>query len=203
MPKKSIILQNEKVEYSLRQSARARCLRITIYPRPQRFASELARVAMRAGQAEIIATIPQGFEIKKVEEFMQQKADWILRKMKLARKRKPTVLLPKASQREYIARKKEAFELVERKIDYFRSVYDLCPARISIRNQKTRWGSCSRKGNLNFNYRIVHLPEPYLDYVVVHELCHLKEFNHAKKFWELVAKAIPDYKKIRKEIRNL
>jgi hypothetical protein len=184
--KKSIILQNEQVEYSLLQSARARCLRVTVYP-----------------GGELAATLPSGMSLEKLENFLQQKADWILRKMNLARKRKPSILLPKASRKEYLARKKEAFELVENKIDYFRSVYNLCPTRISIRNQKTRWGSCSRKGNLNFNYRIIHLPEPYLDYVVVHELCHLKEFNHAKKFWELVAQAIPDYKKIRKEIRNL
>jgi predicted metal-dependent hydrolase len=186
MPKKQIILQNEKVEYSLRESARARCLRVTIYP-----------------GGELAATLPQNFSLEQLENFLHQRADWILHKMNLARKRKPSLLLPRASHKEYLARKKEAFELVENKIDYFRSVYNLCPARISIRNQKTRWGSCSRKGNLNFNYRIVHLPEKYLDYVVVHELCHLKEFNHAKKFWELVAQAIPEYKKIRKEIRNL
>jgi hypothetical protein len=183
---KSIILQNKQVEYSLRQSARARCLRITIYP-----------------GGELAATLPRGMSLEKLENFLRQKADWILRKMNLAKKRKPSMILPKASGREYLARKKEAFELVEQKIDYFRSVYNLCPARISIRNQKTRWGSCSRKGNLNFNYRIVHLPEKYQDYVVVHELCHLKEFNHSRNFWNLVAEAIPDFKNIRKEIRNL
>jgi predicted metal-dependent hydrolase len=186
MSKKQIILQNEKVEYSLRQSARARCLRVTVYP-----------------GGELAATLPRNFSLEQLENFLQQKADWILRKMSLAKKRKMSMMLPKASRREYLARKEEAFELVENKIDYFRRVYNLCPARISIRNQKTRWGSCSRKGNLNFNYRIVHLPEKYLDYVIVHELCHLKEFNHAKKFWDLVAIAIPDFKSIRKEIRNL
>lgn len=184
--KKSIILQNQEVEYSLHQSARARCLRVTIYP-----------------GGELAATLPRNFSLEQLEKFLHQKADWILRKMNLARKRKPSLLLPKASRREYLVKKAEAFALVENKIDYFRSVYNLCPARISIRNQKTRWGSCSRKGNLNFNYRIVHLPEKYQDYVVVHELCHLKEFNHSKRFWDLVAETIPDCKKIRKEIRNL
>lgn len=184
--KKKIILQNKQVEYSLRQSARARCLRITIYP-----------------SGELAATLPCGMSIEKLENFLRQKADWILRKINVAKKRKSKLLLPKASRKEYLARKKEAFEIVENKIDYFRSVYDLCPARISIRNQKTRWGSCSRKGNLNFNYRIVHLPEEYQDYVVVHELCHLKQFDHSRKFWDLVAVVVPDFKKIRKEIRNL
>jgi predicted metal-dependent hydrolase len=186
MSKKSIILQNKQVEYSLRQSARARCLRVTIYP-----------------GGELAATLPRNFRLEQLERFLIQKADWILRKINLAKKRKSSILLPKASRREYLARKEEAFALVENKIDYFRSVYNLCPAGISIRNQKTRWGSCSRKGNLNFNYRIVHLPEKYQDYIVVHELCHLKQFNHSRNFWNLVAEAIPDCKKIRKEIRNL
>jgi predicted metal-dependent hydrolase len=184
--KKSIILKDQKIEYKLRESARARCLRITVYP-----------------SGELTATLPRGMSLEKLERFFKQKADWILRKLKVAENRKPTLILPKASRREYLARKKEAFALVENKIDYFRSFYKLFPARISIRNQKTRWGSCSKKGNLNFNYRIVHLPEKYQDYVVVHELCHLKEFNHSRKFWDLVAIAIPDFKKVRKEIRNL
>jgi predicted metal-dependent hydrolase len=183
---KSILLKNKNISYKIRESARARCLRITIYP-----------------GGELAATLPRGMNLENLENFLKQKADWILRKMKLDQKRKPSLLLPKASRREYLARKKEAFELVENKIDYFRSVYNLCPARISIRNQKSRWGSCSRKGNLNFNYRLVHLPEKYQDYVVVHELCHLKEFNHSRKFWDLVGQAIPDYRKIRKEIRSL
>jgi len=186
MSKKQIILRNQQIEYKLRDSSRARCLRVTIYP-----------------GGELAATLPRGMAFEKLEHFLRQKADWILRKMNLAKKKRPSMVLPKASRREYLARKKEAFELVENKIDYFRSIYDLCPARISIRNQKTRWGSCSRKGNLNFNYRIVHLPEKYQEYVVVHELCHLKEFNHSKKFWDLVGETIPDYKKIRREIRNL
>jgi len=186
MQKKQILLQDEKVEYSLRQSARARCLRITIYP-----------------SGELAATLPRNFSLEQLENFLRQKASWILRKMSLARRRKPSLLLPKASRREYLARKKEAFALVENKIEQFGAVYNLYPKKISIRSQKTRWGSCSRKGNLNFNYRIIHLPEKYLNYVIVHELCHLKEFNHSKKFWNLVAIVIPDYKKIRKEIRNL
>jgi len=74
---------------------------------------------------------------------------------------------------------------------------------VSIRNQKTRWGSCSRQKNLSFSYRLFLLPPRFCDYVIVHELCHLKEMNHSPKFWALVARTFPDYKKLRREMKAL
>lgn len=74
--------------------------------------------------------------------------------------------------------------------------------RISIRNQKTRWGSCSSKNNLNFNFRIVFLPKHLAEYLVIHEFCHLKEMNHSKDFWKLVKTFDPMYKRHQKEIRK-
>ena len=66
--------------------------------------------------------------------------------------------------------------------------------RVAVREQKTRWGSCSGKGNLNFNWKLIMAPPQVLDYVVIHELCHLKEFNHSPRFWALVERQMPDYK---------
>ena len=74
--------------------------------------------------------------------------------------------------------------------------------KINIKNQKTRWGSCSKKGNLNFNYKIALLPQHLADYIIVHELCHLGEFNHSRSFWNLVAKVFPEYLGIRNELRR-
>ncbi len=75
--------------------------------------------------------------------------------------------------------------------------------KIGVRNQKGRWGSCSRNGSLNFNFRVVYLPPPLVDYIVVHELCHLGELNHSKKFWSLVSQAVPDYRLMRKKLRKI
>ena len=183
---KRIILENKEIAYSVRESARARCLRITVYP-----------------GGELTATLPYGFSLGQLENFLRQKADWILRKINLARKRKPNILLPKSSRRDYLKSKEQARELARMKLEEFNEYYNFRYSRISVRNQKSRWGSCSRKRNLNFNYRIVHLPEKYLDYIIVHELCHLKEFNHSKQFWDLVGQTIPDCKKIKKEFRNI
>jgi len=93
--------------------------------------------------------------------------------------------------------------LVENKISYFNKFYKFNINRIAIKNQRRRWGSCSSKANLNFNYKIIFLESQFADYLIVHELCHLKEFNHSKKFWNLVEKTIPDYKTINQRLRKL
>lgn len=91
--------------------------------------------------------------------------------------------------------RQQAGEIISRRVKYFEDGIARVPGRIVIKSQKRRWGSCSARGNLNFNWRIVMAPERVLDYVVVHELCHLREMNHSPRFWHLVAQVIPDYKK--------
>jgi hypothetical protein len=92
---------------------------------------------------------------------------------------------------------------VENRISYFNNFYNFEINRIAIKNQRRRWGSCSSKANLNFNYKIIFLEPQFSDYLIVHELCHLKEFNHSPKFWNLVEKTIPNYKEINHKLRRL
>jgi len=98
--------------------------------------------------------------------------------------------------------KKALRPIIEVKLLQFNSYYNFKYNRISIRHQKTRWGSCSSEGNLNFNCKLLCLSNELREYVVAHELCHLAEMNHSKKFWKLVEKTIPDYKELRKELKN-
>ena len=109
----------------------------------------------------------------------------------------------KKIRRRITARKiEQARFFVENRISYFNKFYKFEINRIAIKNTSTRWGSCSSKKNLNFNYKIIFLKPELSDYLIVHELCHLGQLNHSKKFWALVFKTIPDYAKINKELKR-
>ena len=111
------------------------------------------------------------------------------------------------SNKIYLANKENVRAIVRDRVTNFLKYYGpkhgISVGKIAIRNQRSRWGSCSKKGNLNFNYKIVFLSPEQQDYIIVHEICHIKEFNHAKSFWDLVAETIPDWKKIRGELRKV
>jgi predicted metal-dependent hydrolase len=92
--------------------------------------------------------------------------------------------------------------MLKDKLEFWSNTMQIHYQSFRIRGQKTRWGSCSRKGNLSFNWKLVKTPEGVIDYVVIHELAHLKEMNHSPKFWKLVAKYCPDYKIYRRWLRN-
>lgn len=110
--------------------------------------------------------------------------------------------MPRRSRRDYAKYKEAARALAHARLAHFNQAYGFAIGRVAIRNQKTRWGSCSKRGNLNFSYRIALLPPVLADYVIVHELCHLGEFNHSPAFWALVARACPDHRALRRALRG-
>jgi len=114
---------------------------------------------------------------------------WFIGRKTVRRRRRRTV----AATLHYTTHKEKARALVESRLLHWNQFYNLEYKRIAIRDQRSRWGSCSTKQNLNFNYRIVFLPEELVDYIVVHELCHLAEFNHSPAFWNQMAKVMPDF----------
>jgi predicted metal-dependent hydrolase len=112
---------------------------------------------------------------------------------------KKTIRLTEAE--EAVCRK-EAKAILQQKCLQFSGIMGLRPGNIRINSAKTRWGSCSRKGDVNFTYRLMFVPEELIDYVVVHELAHLKEMNHSARFWSVVEGIMPDYKARRKKLRE-
>lgn len=105
--------------------------------------------------------------------------------------------------KHYLEHKEAAREHVFARLQHFNQHYQLSWNRVSIRNQRRCWGSCSARKNLNFSYKLLLLPPHLCDYVVVHELCHLKELNHSERFWNLVAETLPDYKHRMRELRSI
>ncbi|GAB4287145.1 MAG: hypothetical protein Kow0081_4990 [Candidatus Dojkabacteria bacterium] len=94
-----------------------------------------------------------------------------------------------------------AREFIEKRVDFYATKNNFSFNKISIKEQSSRWGSCSSKKNLNFNWKLILTSRPCLDYVVVHELCHLREMNHSKNFWNLVENIMPDYEIHRRSLR--
>lgn len=117
-------------------------------------------------------------------------------KLRKKRKLKPQSL----AYRQY---KEPARTYLLNRVTYWAVVCQVEIKRVAIRDQKRRWGSCSSLGNLNFNYKLFLLPPCLSDYVIVHELCHLRELNHGSRFWALVATYYPAYKVIETELRQL
>lgn len=109
----------------------------------------------------------------------------------------------KIPARHYTAHRELARSIITERTVHWNQYYGFSYNRIAIKNQKRCWGSCSAQKNLNFNYRIIFLPEVLMDYVIVHELCHLAELNHSKAFWSHVARALPEYHESRRVLRKM
>lgn len=148
----------------------------------------------------VVAVQPARVGLERFLKLLQEKFVWIEETLKKFNGRTSLISLRhSASERATLSR--SARQIVEDRLIHFNQFYNFEYKRIAIRNQKTRWGSCSSRGNLNFNYRIALLQPELQDYLIVHELCHLKEFNHSRNFWKLVEQQIPNYKILHKALK--
>ena len=139
---------------------------------------------------------PRRFPEAKIREFVSSKEKWI-------RKHLPkNERLPRFSQEEIHQMAEQVRCLIAELVAYFAPLVGVTYGRITIRNQRSRWGSCSSKGNLNFNCLLILVPPEVLDYIVVHELCHRKQMNHAPAFWAEVEKVLPDYREHRRWLKE-
>ena len=137
-----------------------------------------------------------------IDSFVDSKSDWIYKTLAcLAEKesKRKVIRISPNEEKEYFAK---ALTCFQNKCSYFAKKMGVEYQKIKVNKAKTRWGSCNSKGNINFTYRLIFAPEDLIDYVVIHELAHLKEMNHSNRFWEVVEEIIPDYKERRRRLNE-
>lgn len=181
---RKITIGDKEYSYTLRRSLRSARLRLAI-----------------TAAAELRVSAPVFVTVGFIERFLRERGEWIENRLEFFHTQ-PKSLLQRGGKREYTKHKETARVFAENRLQHWNQFYGFTYGQISIRNQKTRWGSCSKQGNLSFNYRIALLPPDLADYVILHELCHIGAFDHSDRFWGLVARSMPDYLKRRRALRD-
>ena len=154
-------------------------------------------MALKVSEAGTVTVrLPYGIRPEEADRFVEAHADWIREGRERAAAR------PVYTEQEREAGKRLAKELLLKKCRYFAERMGVSYGTVTVREQKTRWGSCSARGNLNFNWKLALMPEEILDYLVVHELAHRVEMNHSPAFWAVVVEEIPDHKTRREWLRQ-
>lgn len=173
-----MILAQEKFQYII-QKSRRRTISVQITP-----------------DQKLLIKAPSYTSIKEVEDFLHEKRDWILKQMSRTQKQnKEAALMGILTEKEIRKLKRDAKKIIPERVQHYAELSGITYNRIFIRIQKSRWGSCSAEGNLNFNALLALMPIEVLDSVVVHELCHRRHMNHSKAFYDEVLKIFPEYKK--------
>lgn len=184
-----------------RQSVRVQCLAVSpsLPDSIQIIRSNRRTLSLQVkNSGQVIVRAPRNASIKEIEAFVRKNSAWLKKHLALVEKDLAAAAaspVQPLTMDEIRALADEAMRVIPARTAHFAPLVGVRYGRITIRNQKTRWGSCSSKGNLNFNCLLMLAPPEVLDYVVVHELCHRREMNHSPRFWAEVAKIIPDYKK--------
>jgi len=181
---KKIRIYNKRISYFLKNSTRAKRMRIAVYH-----------------DGKVTVTIPKNLHKNiEVEKYILNKSKWIDSKLAFySNLRKKEKIKPIKFN---VNNKKKALGLIKERIKNFQTKCKFDFDQIRIKNQKTIWGSCSRRNNLSFNFKILLLKPKIRDYVIVHELSHCKIKNHSRKFWLQVEKVLPGYKDIKEGLNK-
>lgn len=154
-------------------------------------------------ERQILVRVPKWISSRQLDSLLTEKKEWILKHYQSIPEPRELSIREQnqlsAVEKRY---KKAAREYIPARVAYFQQFTGGTYEKVVIRDQKTRWGSCSSNGTLSFNYRLMLAPPQILDYVVVHELCHLKHMNHSAEFWNAVEQILPDYKERRKWLKE-
>ena len=144
----------------------------------------------------VIVRAPLFLSDNTVKKLVLEKEDWIDKKIEQI-KNKSSLSLPAFTQKEIEILREKTRVTITPKAEYFAKILNVSFNKLSVKKQISVWGSCSAKQNINFNLLLCLCPDEVIDYIVVHELCHLKELNHSKRFWSEVEKVLPNYKSLR------
>jgi predicted metal-dependent hydrolase len=153
----------------------------------------------------VTARIPARVSLSEAKEFVEEKQDWILKnqeRMRDRREKTESVCWTDVKSEEAPWITGEGGELFREKISRWAEIMGVEYHNIRIKDVRSRWGSCSSSKNLNFSWKVFVMPERVVDYLVVHELAHLKQMNHSPAFWAIVEEYIPDYRKLKKELNG-
>ena len=157
--------------------------------------SKRKTISIQVKPNEVIVRAPTRMKQNEIEKFVESKRNWIEKHLKsVSEKQKLLQTAEPYTEEEIRGFVAKAKEIIPPKVEFFADKIGVTYNKITIRCQRTRWGSCSSKGNLNFNCLLILLPDKIIDSVVVHELCHRKQMNHSAKFYSEIEKVFPDYK---------
>ena len=148
---------------------------------------------------KLIVKAPIGTQKSKIESIVNSHINWI--EKHLVKQKARNEKYRELTEEKIAKLRRSAKEILPKKVEYYSNIMGLKYGRITITSAKTRFGSCSAKGNISFSYRLMLYPEEAIDYVVVHELAHVKELNHSPAFYKIVASVLPDYKERAKMLK--
>ena len=153
---------------------------------------------------KLIIRAPMQASNEEINSFMLKNKAWIEKHLaKAAAQQQAVASVKKLAIDEIRKLADKALETIPERVKHYAPLVGVTYGRITIRNQRSKWGSCSSKGNLNFNCLLMLTPPEVIDSVVVHELCHRKEMNHSPRFWAVVEKELPDYRERREKLKKM